>query len=140
MRAWALHREGWAPTLVVSLGGGADDKERSEVIRAAVGSTATGDALALLPPAENTHEEALRTAELAGRRGWKTIILVTDPLHMRRAAAVFAKTGLQVVRCPCEHSEYDVRRLDNVPVRVAAFRDWMHEAIGWHVYKRRGWL
>jgi hypothetical protein len=52
----------------------------------------------------------------------------------------FAKTGLQVVRCPSEHTEYDVRSLDSVPARVAAFRDLLHEAIGWQVYKRTGWL
>jgi len=139
MYAWLLYGQRWAPTLVVSVG-----KEDTGVFEAAVRSQlrTSGPAprLEFLTPGTDTHDEALATAKLARDRGWTRIILVTDPLHMRRAAAVFAKAGLDVVRRPCGLVEYDVRKIERVPERVHAFQDWLHEAVGWQVYRRRGWL
>ena len=45
----------------------------------------------------NTKDEADQTKVLAEKNGWKKIILVTSANHMRRAEALFKKTGLEVV-------------------------------------------
>jgi len=140
MHALALHEDGWAPSLVVSIGRSKPGVTREHTIKMQLGPFANHDDVVLLPPGESTRDEAVGTAKLAEEKGWRTIILVTDPLHMRRAAAAFAKTGLEVVCAPCDMPEYDVRRLNNVPVRIQAFRDWLHELIGFQVYKRRGWV
>lgn len=91
-------------------------------------------------PVRDTHDEARAVARLARARGWTRILLVTHPWHMRRAAAVFEKAGLRVTRCPCAEGEYDLDSLDTPPGRFQAFRDWLHEAVGYQIYRWRGWV
>lgn len=90
-------------------------------------------------PVMNTHDEALATARLAHMRGWKRILLVTGPLHSRRAGATFAHTGLDVVVRPCVEGGFDLPHLEMPTERVAAFRQWLKEVVGLWVYHRRGW-
>jgi uncharacterized SAM-binding protein YcdF (DUF218 family) len=91
-------------------------------------------------PVVNTHDEALAVARLARRRGWTRVILVSDPLHLRRAAAVFTHAGLTVTCSPCAGGSYDLKALDGPGDRLAAFRDWLKEWIGCQIYHRRGWM
>jgi len=51
----------------------------------------------VLDYSSNTKDEADQTKVLAEKNGWKKIILVTSAFHMRRAEALFKKTGLEVV-------------------------------------------
>jgi len=139
MHAWMLCRQGWASVLVVSVGDG-DAAAYEAAVRSQIRDSDPAVRTEFLRPGSDTHDEALATARLAKERGWSRIILVTDPLHMRRASATFSRAGLKVVRCPCGQPEYDVESIETVPSRIQAFRDWLHEAAGWHVYKRRGWL
>lgn len=88
----------------------------------------------------DTHDEALAVARLARQQGWEKVILVTSPRHMRRAAAVFEKAGVKVLCSPCVEGEYDTDVLDRPPGRLKAFSDWLHEAVGYYVYRWRGWL
>ena len=91
-------------------------------------------------PAADTHDEAVGTARLARRFGWKRVILVTQPWHMRRAAAVFTKAGVEVVCSPCTEGTIDMNALTTPAGRLEAFRYWLHETIGYEVYRRRGWI
>jgi hypothetical protein len=91
-------------------------------------------------PIENTRDEAVAAAALAKERGWKRVILVSHPAHMRRAAATFEKAGLPVLCAPCPEGRYDLQQLRQPEDRLAAFRDWLHEAIGQQVYELRGWM
>jgi uncharacterized SAM-binding protein YcdF (DUF218 family) len=91
-------------------------------------------------PAADTHDEAVGTARLARRYGWKRVILVTQPWHMRRAAAVFTKAGVAVVCSPCTEGTIDMNALTTPAGRLEAFRYWLHETIGYEVYRRRGWI
>lgn len=88
----------------------------------------------------NTHDEALQIRELARRRGWPAVILVSDPTHMRRAAATFEKAGVKVYCSPCVEEAYDVDDLTKPGDRLDAFRSWFHEVIGYEVYRMRGWI
>lgn len=88
----------------------------------------------------NTHDEALAVARLVHQRGWKRVILVSDPDHLRRAGAVFARAGVSVCCSPGASSGYNLARLDGPSDRLAAFRDWLHEWIGCQVYHWRGWI
>jgi uncharacterized SAM-binding protein YcdF (DUF218 family) len=47
-----------------------------------------------ISPAASTREEALSVARLVADHRWSRVILVTTPLHMRRAAAVFHRAGV----------------------------------------------
>lgn len=50
----------------------------------------------------DTAENAARMAELAGRDGVRRIALVTDAVHMARAAAAFRRAGFEVVPAPTD--------------------------------------
>jgi uncharacterized SAM-binding protein YcdF (DUF218 family) len=91
-------------------------------------------------PVGNTHDEAVEVARLAQARGWKEIILVSDPTHLRRAGAVFEKQGLKVMCTPCIDRSYDLQSLDAPSERIDAFRDWIWEWGGMQYYKRNGWI
>ncbi|MCB1169091.1 MAG: YdcF family protein [Leptospiraceae bacterium] len=52
----------------------------------------------------NTAENALHSAEIAGKLGWKRIYLVTSAFHMPRSVAIFEKlTTLEVVAVPTDY-------------------------------------
>jgi uncharacterized SAM-binding protein YcdF (DUF218 family) len=48
-------------------------------------------AVRLLPPGGSTAEEAGTFAALAGRCGWRSVIVVTSPFHTRRAGWLFGR-------------------------------------------------
>ncbi len=91
-------------------------------------------------PVQNTHDEALAVAELIHQRGWKRIILVTHWWHMRRAAATFGKTGVSILCSPCQDSTCDLVTYNDPSDHLTAFSDWLHENVGYCVYRFRGWL
>jgi uncharacterized SAM-binding protein YcdF (DUF218 family) len=93
----------------------------------------------------NTHDEALRLKELSAQRGWRKVILVTSALHMPRSVAVFSAQGIAVVPVACDFQAYGVASMqgDFSPFpRQYRFRHlalYLHEKIGWLVYRWRGW-
>jgi uncharacterized SAM-binding protein YcdF (DUF218 family) len=96
---------------------------------------------------KNTRHEAEKVAKLAQERGWKRVLLVTSATHVRRATAVFrTTTGLEVVPVPSAFltsaSIVTQPSFDFVP-RSHGFGKldaYLHEQIGWLVYRRRGWI
>jgi uncharacterized SAM-binding protein YcdF (DUF218 family) len=91
-------------------------------------------------PTHNTHDEALAVARLVRLRGWKRVILVSDPVHLRRAGAVFAHAGVNVCCSPGLSTGYNAHQLAAPGDRLAAFRDWLREWLGYHIYRWRGWI
>jgi uncharacterized SAM-binding protein YcdF (DUF218 family) len=87
----------------------------------------------------STHDEAVRIAELARREGWTSVVVVTSPLHSKRACATFRHTGLQVSCSPALSSELAIVHLDSAGDRWRALAPWLHEVVGWWWYGRRGW-
>jgi uncharacterized SAM-binding protein YcdF (DUF218 family) len=96
--------------------------------------------LVVLPRAENTREEAKAVATLARGRSFKLILLVTSPIHSRRASAALEKEGVTVVSSPSAETRFDLATLDTWNDRLAAFGTVMHERLGLWVYARRGWI
>ena len=94
----------------------------------------------------NTHDEALRFKALSAQRGWRKVILVTSALHIPRAVAVFAAQGIAVVPVACDFQAYGVPsvRGDFSPFprqdRFHILSLYLHEKIGWWVYRARGWV
>jgi uncharacterized SAM-binding protein YcdF (DUF218 family) len=88
----------------------------------------------------NTHDEAVVTAALFRRAGWRTVLLVTSPTHSKRAAAAFEAQGLDVVSSPSVETRYDLEDLSRPLDRLEAFSSAVHERLGTWVYARRGWL
>ena len=105
-------------------------------------------AIASIPPdkwtvvngATTTREEALFTARALIPRGEKRIIVVTSPLHTRRACATFEAVGFSVI---CQASR-ERDHVTNPPLgtrdRLAALRSYGYELAGVLKYRALGWL
>ncbi len=87
-----------------------------------------------------SRDEAVQTAALARREGWSRLIVVTSPLHTRRACAAFRKVGLEVTCVPAPSRGIAVRSLGTASDRLAAFGPWLYETVGWWWYRARGWV
>ena len=110
------------------------------IARELMESTGAKEELIVLSQAENTRDEALAVAALARERGLKLVLLVTSPIHSRRASAALEKEGVTVVSSPSAETRFDLDTLDTWNDRLAAFGSVMHERLGLWVYARRGWV
>lgn len=90
--------------------------------------------------ADTTREEAVAVASLAREKGWKLLLVVSSPIHSRRACASLEKEGLTVVSTPSLESRFNLDELDTAGDRLVAFGSIMHERLGLWVYARRGWV
>jgi Uncharacterized conserved protein len=134
-----LWQEGRAPVLLVS---GSDQARKL-----AAGYTRSGvPAQDLLVEARsrNTHENARNSAALLQADGLGTILLVTSPIHMRRASAAFRHEGVRVTPTPAD---------DDDQALLARSRGWLprrealtltarclREYVALWAYARRGWI
>ena len=92
--AAALYHAGGAP-LVVASGGVTHGAPRAEAEALAEGLRAAGVAEVLVEARSlTTAENARFTAALLADRGVRTVWLVTQPFHGRRAALLFRRAGL----------------------------------------------
>lgn len=87
-----------------------------------------------------TRTEALRMHGIASPRGWKTIAVVTSPLHSRRACATFEAVGFKVVCVPSTSREHAVPEARSPEDRMRTFRSWLYETFASATYKSNGWI
>jgi len=146
-----LMRLGRAPALVV--GGGLVKmdgavKVESDLIKArlALWHPPAGWELISLGAATDTHDEALRLVPLAKQRRWKRILLVTSASHMQRALATYRAAGIDPVPAPCNFLVAGSAARPGFGVNIPGsggferMEIWLHEVVGWEIYRRRGWL
>jgi uncharacterized SAM-binding protein YcdF (DUF218 family) len=96
-----LYRDGRAPLLVLS--GGPERREPAPAsLRSALALACGVPAPAVIADerARTTREEAGHVASLLRPRGARSILLVTDPYHMRRARRLFQAAGFTVRPAP----------------------------------------
>jgi len=77
------------------------EAEAAVVLLAALGVPANH--IVLEPTSLNTRQNAELSVRLLGARGARHILLVTSALHMARAEALFAETGLKVTPAATDH-------------------------------------
>ncbi len=87
----------------------------------------------------STRDEALAFAAMARTHGWRQVVLVTSPLHSRRACATVEHAGLAVRCVPAASREYALSRLDRPENRRLAFADVVYESAATLLYAVRGW-
>ena len=93
----------------------------------------------------NTHDEAIAFRNMARSQGWSKVILVTSALHLRRGVALFKKQGIEVLPVAADfqlcgvpgNSGFSPFPRQNRLFHLALY---MHEKIGWWVYRARGWV
>jgi uncharacterized SAM-binding protein YcdF (DUF218 family) len=145
VHAAALYQAGKAPRLLVT--GGSEPGTRSEAeimydLLQVMGVPAS--AILREDKSRDSHDNAVYTAAMLNRLGMHKILLVTSAFHMRRAEALFAGRGLEVIPAPT-----DYQRL----VGPSVMSRWLptvsdlwqstyalHEILGFWVYRYRGWL
>lgn len=137
-----LHRQGVSPRLILS---SVQWDKRPEVQsdadqRAIVAESGTTPELHIVHEVGSTRLEALRVAELALPRGWKTIVAVTSPTHTRRACATFEAVGFTVICRPSPDRSIAWAHLGAPDDRAAAFGLWLYETLGWWKYRAAGWI
>ena len=88
----------------------------------------------------STHDEALHVARLLLPAGARSIVLVTSPMHTRRACATFEAAGFEVAcRAAREHDRVTWHP-QSPSDRLAAFRAYLYERLGMVKYRYEGWL
>jgi uncharacterized SAM-binding protein YcdF (DUF218 family) len=133
-----LYRQGLAPLLVLS--GGTSPAGPSEPeIRARLAREMGVPPAAIFPliGANTTREEALRASAELGRRGVRSVLLVSNSLHLVRARAVFERQGLAVLPAPVE--ETPLHALGSTG-RLVLGQSLAQELAGWIYYRVSGYL
>lgn len=87
-----------------------------------------------------TRTEALRMRAVASPHDWKTLAVVTSPMHSRRACATFEAVGFKVVCAPAVVRESGLSPGGNAQDRLRGFRSWLYETFATDSYRRRGWI
>ena len=94
----------------------------------------------------NTHDEAVQFRKLQEAYGWRKVLLVTSALHMPRSVALFKKLGVEVEPVACDFKVYGVPgarfSFSFIPrqTRFQVLGLYLHEKIGWWVYRLKGWV
>ncbi len=96
-----LYHRGFAPYLVCA-GGYRDEPMSAAGVarRRAMELGVPPERIIVADGAMTTREEARAVKALAEERGWKTVIVVSHPLHLFRAGLLFRKAGLEVYTSP----------------------------------------
>ena len=129
-----LYKQRRAPLLTFS--GGMDESSCPEAtIMASIAEDmgVPGDAVLMEKSSGNTWENALMTSKLLQPRGIRRILLVTDAMHMRRAAACFRHVGFEVERA-------SVPIFRRVRFNPALLLEIVHEYLGWWYYRYKGYI
>lgn len=133
-----LYRQGLAPALLFSGGPCCGGSASALMARLATELGVPPSAILLEERSGRTYESAVETAALLRERGMRSAILVTSPLHMRRARLAFEAAGVPVngVRA----AEKNLLEVSGVAERIAILGDAIHEYAGLLVYRLRGWI
>lgn len=91
----------------------------------------------------NTHENALYSANMLNRAACARILLVTSPIHMRRALASYQRQGLCVIPAPAivpdtSNQSQNKSWLPN-PITLVRTGRYLREYFGLWAYRLLGW-
>lgn len=88
----------------------------------------------------NTHDEAVGTARLLSPTRNREIVVVTSPMHTRRACGTFEAVGFTVACIPSRESEHSTWHPISPNDRLASFGDYLYERLGMVKYRAKGWV
>lgn len=88
--------------------------------------------------ARRTLENGRFVAELMERHGWRSALIVTNSVHMRRAQRVFQRLGIEAHAAP---SEWPLAPRVNTPAEgLAMYEATAYEVLATALYRARGWV
>lgn len=98
------------------------------------------EAIVLEQWAANTRQNALFAGAIARHHGWRSVLLVSSPYHMRRATLTWKRTAPAVaaIASPVPKSRFYVR--DGRGASGAQIWAIVHEYAAIVTYSWRGWI
>jgi len=102
-----LYHQGASPLLILSGGNvewmdSLENSPAADMRRILKKLSVPDSAMVLQTRSQNTHEDAVFSAELLKEKGISKIILVTSAMHMPRSVALFKKQGIEVIPSPTD--------------------------------------
>ena len=93
-------------------------------------------------PGESTRDEAIKTARLLLPKGITRVLVVSAPMHTRRACAAFEAAGFSVTCVPARTRAAGGGWSPGPwpEDRLTVFGDWVYEVFATAKYRSRGWL
>jgi len=117
-----LWRAGRAPVIVLTGGRGEDSCPVAESMARLAREVGVPESAVLLETtARSTHENGTYTLPLIRQMGATRVLLVTDRLHMRRAAGTFARLGMAVERASVPIHEGHINNVDMLAAGAREF-------------------
>ena len=138
VRGVRLYHEGKVPLLLFSSGLPRPSRQSEAAAMAQFAETlgVPRSAMVLEDRSRNTAENAHFTSRILKERRISRILLVTDPVHMRRARDTFRSQGIEVTPAPTNSG----RKFHDYIGRWTFFQRGVHEYIGWLYYRVRGFI
>jgi len=138
-QAMELYHEGKASRLVFSSGYVFVLREAEVMKELAVAHGVPISAILLEERAGNTYEYVRSVREILHRQGWRTILLVSSPYHMRRATWTFRKVApeITVIPVPVPRSQFYAHERG---ASLEQIRGILHEYLAIVAYWWRGWI
>jgi uncharacterized SAM-binding protein YcdF (DUF218 family)/glycosyltransferase involved in cell wall biosynthesis len=107
-QAISLYKQGIAPQMIISSGFIFVQREAQVMKTIATTDGVPAEAITLEERARNTYEYVVMTNQILAERGWRRIVLVSSPYHMRRALMTWRKVApnVEVIATPPSSSLY----------------------------------
>lgn len=138
-QAVTLYQDGYAPRIIFSSGFVFAFKE-AEVMRSlAIENGVPADAILLETQSRNTHDNVVLSDAILAQHGWRRILLVSSPYHMRRAVLTWHRLAPQVEVTPTPVSSsqfYAHERGASLEQIRGLAQEYL--AIAWYWWK--GWI
>jgi uncharacterized SAM-binding protein YcdF (DUF218 family) len=138
-QALALYEGGYAPRVIFSSGYVFTLRE-AEVMKAiAVANGVPEDAVLLEEQAANTYDNVRLTYQILEQHGWRRILLVSSPYHMRRALLTWKRVApdVSVTPTPVPQSQFYLREGGASPAQLQGI---LHEYVAILYYWWKGWV
>jgi uncharacterized SAM-binding protein YcdF (DUF218 family) len=149
---FALDRYRRFPTSIVIVSGGtqpgaAGSPEAAIIADELRRNGVPGDRILLEDRSTTTREQAVATSRILAARGDGSCILVTSPQQMWRAAEIFQRAGISVIRLPARAvlgpqagaAHWWALLIPSSQARTVS-RDVLYEVIASPYYRVRGWV
>lgn len=154
-----LYHDGAAPAILVSGGNLAFSSSRGatpadDMLEILTLTGVPADAVWQQDRSQNTHDDAVFSAELLREKEITEVILVTSAMHMPRAKALFEKQGIDVIPAPVDYTiteqgwqsvfrpslgEFLIQLLPNESA-LGLTTTVLKEYLGMLIYSLRGWI
>jgi uncharacterized SAM-binding protein YcdF (DUF218 family)/glycosyltransferase involved in cell wall biosynthesis len=139
-RAIELYRAGHAPRMVFSSGFIFTMREAEVMKAVAVANGVPAEAILLEESASNTHDNVAFTKRILDERGWRRVLLVSSPYHMRRALLTWRRLAPEVTVIPTPVPESQFYDRHQRGITLEQIRGLFHEVAAMIQYWWRGWI